>query len=241
MITIFLHIPKTGGTTLNSVFQKQFVSNELFDHDRFQNKIMTIEDLKEREKEQLKGVSGHYFYGVHEYFSKPCQYFTMLRDPIERVISSYYFLQTYPIYPQVRDMTLDEFVKQMPFAQNLQTKMVSGVRRNPNLQKALENLRAFKVTGITEQFDESLFLMKREFGWKNIFYTKKNVTKTRKSRSEIPPETIRLIKEYNKLDIKLYHFGKQLLAEMLNEFTEQEKQELDAFKKEQHKQIQKGQ
>ena len=94
-LLIFLHIPKTGGTTLNSIFRKQFMRDKLFDHDNYQNKRMKLEDLTEEEKKQIQAIAGHYFYGIHHLFNKRATYFTMLRNPIDRVISSYYYLETH--------------------------------------------------------------------------------------------------------------------------------------------------
>ncbi|GAG93090.1 unnamed protein product [marine sediment metagenome] len=85
------------------------------------------------------------------------------------------------------------------------------------LQIAKENLRnRFVVVGLTEKFDESLLLMKQRFGWRDIFYTRQEVTAKRPPKSAIPPSTLRIIEEKNNQDMELYAFAKQLLEEQIS-------------------------
>jgi hypothetical protein len=230
-LTIFLHIPKTGGTTLNEIFKKQFPPGELFDHNRFNGKIIKLELLTNEEKEKVKAFSGHIKFGIHRDFSLPFNYFTMLREPVDRVISSYYFLRDFKGYEHLKKMSLEEFVKSDPQANNLQTIMVSGMLENPDLSKAIQNLREFKVVGITERFDESLFLIKKVYGWNDIHYTKQNITKRRPSVKEVPDHVIELIKKYNDLDIELYKVANKLLEDRLKQLTAVEQSKLNEFKK----------
>ncbi|MEG9296747.1 sulfotransferase family 2 domain-containing protein [Mangrovibacillus sp. Mu-81] len=231
-LTIFLHIPKTGGTTLNKIFQKQFSQEELFDHNRFNGEITKLELLTLEEKEKVKAVSGHYIFGIHRHFSLPFNYFTMLRDPVERVVSSFYFLRDFKGYEHLKNSSLEEFVKFDPQAHNLQTLMVSGIHNSPDLPLAIQNLKTFKSVGITERFDDSLFLLKNVYGWKDIHYTKQNITKQRPSINEVPEHIIELIKKNNDLDFELYKVANKLLDDQLKKLTAVERSQLDKYKNE---------
>ncbi|WP_340371469.1 sulfotransferase family 2 domain-containing protein [Peribacillus sp. FSL E2-0218] len=230
VLDIFMHVPKTGGTTINEILKKQYKLREIYDHDSFEKKMMKLSELTEQEKKNIKAVSGHYFYGIHEEFSKPFHYFTMLRDPVDRVISAYYFLKDYPGYEMVKEMTLEEFVVKGPEASNLQTLMVCGSQEIPDLEKAKENLKTFSLVGVTEMFNETLFCLKKQLAWGDIHYTRKNITKKRLAKKEIPSELINLIKQYNHLDMSLYDFAKELLHEKLQTLTVVERQQLEEFK-----------
>ena len=232
-LTIFMHIPKTGGTTLSKIFRELYNIDQIYDHDAFKGKVIKHENLTREEKEKLKAVAGHYFYGIHQFSTKEFDYFTMLRDPVDRVISSYYFLQNYPGYERVKDMTLEEFVMKEPEASNLQTMMVSGNPDIPDLEKAKENLKTFTVVGLTEFFNESLFLLKKAYGWNDIHYKKQNITKKRLKKEELPSTVINIIKTYNELDLELYDFSKQLMTKQLQTLTPDEQKQLEQFKKEQ--------
>ncbi|TDL92489.1 hypothetical protein E2R55_05510 [Vibrio vulnificus] len=233
LLDIFMHIPKTGGTTLSEIFRKQYKVNEIFDHDSYETKIKKVDQLSGEEKRKIKAVAGHYYYGIHLHFSKPSNYFTMLRDPVDRVISLYYFLKNYPGYERVRDMTLEEFVLKEPEAQNLQTIFACGNPENLDIGKAKENLKTFTVVGVTELFNETLFCLKKEYGWGDIHYTRKNITKNRLAKEEVPSDLINLIRKYNALDLELYDYAKKLLYKKLQSLTVEEQQQLAKFKLEQ--------
>ncbi|WP_445487020.1 sulfotransferase family 2 domain-containing protein [Niallia sp. 03133] len=232
-VSVFIHIPKTGGTTLNEIFKRQYNSKKFHDHDSYNGEIKTLDELNEHEKNKILAVAGHHFYGDHEYFNKPFRYFTMLRNPVDRVISLYYFLQTFPGYERVKDMSLEEYILAEPEAQNNQTVLICGDFVNPDLDTAKERLKTFQIVGVTDMFDESLFFLKKEFNWKKVNYTKKNITKNRPLKEEISSDLINLIKEYNALDIELYYFAKQLLEEKINNLDSKEKVQLASFIKRQ--------
>ncbi|MBU8590359.1 sulfotransferase family 2 domain-containing protein [Priestia megaterium] len=221
-LIIFIHIPKTGGTTLNDIFKKLYAENEIYDHIPVEEMSNHFSRLKEEEKETLKAISGHHFYGIHDLFSKPYTYFTMMRNPIERVISLYYFLKTYPGYYQenMRNMSFEDYLDWDPQAKNGQTQQICGIHSQISLEKAKENLKAFEVVGITEMFNESLLLLKNKLGWNDIAYTRKNVTKSRPLLREVPTEIIKKIKKNNQLDIELYEFTKFDLIKQLSDLKD---------------------
>jgi Sulfotransferase family len=229
-MTIFLHIPKTGGTTLNRIFQRQFINGELFDHNTLNGKARRIGTLNTIEKKKIKAVAGHYKYGVHQFFSTPHNYFTMVRNPVERVISSYYFLLEFKGDESVNGMSLEQFVRDDPKASNLQTKLICGNMDSPDLKAAIKNVKDFKMVGITERFDESLYFLQKEYGWRNIHYTKENITKKRLARKEVPDAIIKQIKINNALDFELYRTADAWMNQRISLLSNSEKNKLTAFK-----------
>jgi Sulfotransferase family len=215
-LIIFMHIPKTGGTTLNDIFKKSYAENEIYDHVPLEAMRNHFSQLKE-DKKVIKAISGHHFYGIHDLFSKPYTYFTMMRNPIERVISLYYFLKTYPGYYEenMRNMSFEEYIDWDPQARNGQIHQICGQNSQLSLEKAKENLKVFEVVGITEMFNESLLLLKNKFNWANIEYKKENVTKSRPRISEVSPKIIKKIEKNNELDIELYEFIKSNFIKQL--------------------------
>ena len=230
-LTIFLHIPKTGGTTLNSIFTRQYTVKEFHNHDLFDRKVIPFSELNEDQKRRINAISGHHFYGVHEFFNKPYLYFTMLRHPVDRVLSLYYYLKenNYPGYEWMKEMTLEEFIEATPEAHNNQTTLLCGYLTNPNVELAKERLKSFDMVGITELFDESLFLLKKTFKWRDIDYRKVNITKFRLKKEEVPEETIRLIEKYNEMDMQVYLYAKELLLHKLDNLPVKEKWRLQQF------------
>lgn len=227
-----MHIPKTGGLTLRRVIDKQYKKEDIIDLN-----LKKIKDYGHTLSNKLRTKSfiyGHVRFGVHQYKTGPFQYITMLRDPVERIISTYYFIKENPknnLHHVVKNMTLEQFVKEdapriKKAIENHQTRFVSG-KRVPDLEIAKKNLsKHFAVVGITERYNESIFLMKKALGWGDIDYQKINATKSRPKANEISKETVQLIREKNRLDLELYHYGKKLVEKQIQSLNKKEQSEL---------------
>ncbi|SHJ50521.1 sulfotransferase family 2 domain-containing protein [Paramaledivibacter caminithermalis] len=224
-VIIFLHIPKTGGFTLNSIIDKQyrgfFDIKGFFDYGwqiPLADYINSIGDIK-----KLEVLRGHLFFGAHNHIpQKNYNYITLLRAPVERVVSEYYFIRRWknnrPLLQAVKKMTLHEFVTKKEYngiTSNRQTLMIAG---QYDLAKAKYNLeKHFSIVGITERFDETLYVLEKKLGWKINKYKKENETKNRPSIDEIDHDTIEIIREKNQKDIELYKFANELLDNQLKQ------------------------
>jgi hypothetical protein len=222
---IFLHIPKTAGTTLNRIIEWQYSPFEIFTMDPYRIRA-TPERLKrfpEGRRRRLRVVRGHMFYGIHECLPQGATYFTMLRDPVARVLSAYYFILRRPLNPFHRKVKkerlgIEDCLRLFSQRNNLQCRLIAGVKDTAIaderlLDKAKENLtKSFSVIGISERFEESLMLMATTFNWEIPFYKNWKVSKT---RPQIGPGTVEMIRDHNRLDVDLYEFGKRLFEESL--------------------------
>jgi hypothetical protein len=250
---IFLHIPKTAGTTLNRLLDQQYQSglswkiNCPYPHN-LQDELNKISGLQ---KEEIVFFKGHMPFGLHKLLPQPATYITMLRDPVERVISLYYFILCIPDHylsniVRERQMSLKEFITSRISAEveNGQTRLLSGkveLSKNPLLsfepsspewlEAAKKNLKEpFTAFGITERFDESLILFKRKLGWRFPLYVKHNVNNNRPLKETISPDVIRLIEKNNELDIELYNYAKDYFEEQIDQQCSEFEKELRTFK-----------
>jgi hypothetical protein len=108
---------------------------------------------------------------------------------------------------------------------------MTGEHEAEILALAKKNLQeAFTVVGLTERFDETLLLLKNAFYWRNVFYVKLNVTRSRPQSDEISPETRCAIHEHNQLDLELYHYAQELFAEQLRRQGAAFAEQLRAFR-----------
>ncbi len=231
-----MHIPKTGGITLRNIIDKQYAQEQIMKLPQ-KRKLAQVLNQPKRNFENLQCIYGHHRFGIHEHFQKPFSYITMLRHPVERIISTYFFIlqnERNRMHEKVKNMTFEEFILspdpniQVPLS-NHQTRFISG-EKNPDFQKAQLNIKQhFSAIGITEMYNESLFIMKKKLGWNDISYTKKNITKIRSKKDDIPEDLLQVIKEKNELDIQLYDDAKAMLLKEIESLDQPSKNDLNEF------------
>lgn len=243
---IFLHIPKAAGTTLHRIIDRLYKQTTVFTIDgaRVQESICQFKKLPEAQREEIRVLKGHMHFGLHEYLPRPSTYITILRNPVDRVISNYYYVLRTPahrLYHEVKSkrMTLKDYVRSRmnPELDNGQTRLLSGVEgrafgecSTEMLEIAKKNLQQFfSVAGLSERFDETLILLKRTFRWRTPFYIKANVTRNRHLTEDFSKDTLNLIEKYNELDIDLYRYTKKMFKELISQQTPGYERELKAF------------
>jgi hypothetical protein len=159
-------------------------------------------------------------FGLHEVLPQPSTYITVLRDPVERVLSAFYFMRSYkfhPLYWKLRreNWTVEQFVERST-RDNVQSKIIANADyHTPCTQEVLDRAirhlnESFSVVGLSERFEETLALMKLRFGWQLKSYSSFNVTRSRPKKGDLSQATIDRIAEKNKYDVAVYEHGKRL-------------------------------
>ena len=222
---IFLHIPKTAGQTIGFIARRQYEPGRFYNIGHPPEREVEKYKLLDRDsKVKFKFVKGHVPFGLHMFVPGPSTYVTFLRNPIERVISLYYYLRRlpdHPLYHAVHQLTLEDFViaKRTIDTNNGQTRYLCGAENALSidlatgqelLDRAISNLETyFACWGITEKFDQSILLWKKKLNWRMPFYIPHNITRQRPPREAISKGTIQTIADYNHLDVELYKFAVQ--------------------------------
>lgn len=248
-LLIFLHLAKTGGTTLRDIIRRQYPPATVYTADLHKAPPAFLQALGQTLPRNLAVVQGHSRFGLHEFFPRPCTYFTLLRDPVDRVISYYYMVlhrPSDPDHPAVSSegMSLGDYASSDRFPiDNRQTRLISGYGLSPGpcpeqmLDVAKRHLREhFSVVGLTEAFDETLVVLKRMFGWRSVLYSRRNVGLNRPRKARVEEETLKAIKDANRLDIELYACAQALFREQLSRQTPDFEIEVEALRRvnEQH-------
>lgn len=219
---IFQHTPKCGGMTLRDVAGTQYRHSRIFRVE--QDKKAALERFKQFSRHQRRRydlIMGHQAIKLMDYVESPIV-FMMFRQPVDRVISLYYYAKRrdHPMHVLTNKYDLEEFFRQgcdkdwpecsngqyRALAEVLQCKRLNVPSGEP-MQKLKDIIQKYFIFGLVERFDESLFLFKEALSWnKPIYYRKKNVSRYEKNYSEWLIEHIR---EQNAKDIELYDFVKR--------------------------------
>jgi hypothetical protein len=234
-VLIYLHIPKTGGTTLSEIVRRQYAGASILQIN--DTRVERIEALLPDARAHADVLVGHVPFGVHRYLRTPHVYFTLLRHPVERVVSQYHHVlrrADHPLHDHVtgQGLSLEEYVgaRLTRAINNGQTRMLCGLPQadpfnllphdqgiafgecpTEMLLLAQQNLRdQIAVAGITECFDESVVLMKRRLGWHWPVYVRRDVAR---GHPPISAEARRLIESINQQDMSLYELGARLFGE----------------------------
>jgi hypothetical protein len=224
---IFLHIPKTGGSTLYKILERHFSPAETVTLDS--PGVARFKTLPAVERGRYRLIQGHMHFGLHRFIPRTSTYITFLRRPVERALSFYYYARSTPdhyLYPLLTTGRLDlktllgrELTSELC---NFQTRALAGdewedpqrIVTRDALERAQANLRShFRIVGLQEEFDASLLLLSRAFGWRLPFYVKENVTKEKPPNASMDVETRKLVEDTNSLDVELYEYARNLFHE----------------------------
>lgn len=228
----FVHVMKTGGTTLFRHITKNFGREAVFPRreDRaFPGDMGPNSDiafLLALPPERLRSIglfTGHFPYVVCEQLSIDLVTVTMLRDPVARVIS--HLKHTNRELPQFRDRSLEQIYEDpivFPcFLDNHQTKVFAMTIDDPlrdimdvvaiddaRLAIAKANLEKVDVIGLTERHAEFLDELQGRFGWRFGAQGAENVSV---EAGDVSPAFRRRIERDNRFDIELYAHAQHLL------------------------------
>lgn len=166
---LFLHIQKTAGTSIVHL-ARQYYGASLTSHGDCWGKPPS-------QFQNFGFVSGHVGYQYAQQLMKNRFSFTFLRDPVERILSMYYFCRSrdpneFEIYKKARELELTDFLEAGltdPFMKmriwnnqvwqiahgytHLDNKTIDDFKESELLCLAQENLRKFSFVGFTESFD----------------------------------------------------------------------------------------
>lgn len=221
---VFVHIPKTGGMTFYSMIREIYKPAELHKINPAAESVERYKSLSQAIKDKLKVIYGHMDYGLRDLLPPGSSYITLMRHPVERVISHYHYVrrtENDPLRELALRSSLYDWVARCNLEEmdNGQTRRLSGMAGGMKfgecsrevLAQAKTNVaKDFALVGMTERYDEAYVLMSKMFGWPIKNYSSVNVAKWKPEMSEIPARTLRLIEKFNALDIELYDHATRL-------------------------------
>jgi hypothetical protein len=223
---IFLHIPKACGTTLTKLFTRWCAPREIFNasHQPHDEACATLRQLSSQRPPGVRVILGHAPFGLHEALDGPARYVTVLRDPIERIVSHFHYASRTPqhsLHAEIKrgQIGLLDLARR---SADLQTRYLGGrIGEKPDaatLALAKERLvENFAVAGITERFDETVVLIHRAFGRKLRPFASENVRPQRSAADSLNADELRELRATHELDAELYDFVRRRFEEQITQ------------------------
>lgn len=216
----YYHIEKCGGSFLErllkeyfsnfinekKIFKSCFINNEFIHF--FPNNVDTIKKSNLFDFDNLEIILSHMNYKDHNYLINCDFSFVSLRNPIERVISHYYYFFYKNTKIHLKDLDEEQFNNILSLG-NLQTYKMAGGKYD--LDKALFNSENITFFLILENFDNDIIELNNKLNnYFNVHFkfdiNKNNINKNNFNYKKfINDELYEKIKKHCDKDIILYN------------------------------------
>lgn len=227
----FDHLPKTAGTSLDAAFI------ELFPSYRRANQTSNSHNLVIRQP-NTDYIGGHFYFYPQENLSSAHFYCTVLRNPVDRFVSQYFFSRQvgedllqrgsmqdlHSTDPQVLSATkldLLEYVNQEGPLQNtfsnVQACHFAGrIVSNPEtlseqdlIDAAIASLEGYDLIGSFENLQGFVDAISSNFAKPSVTLRHLNVTRGMSERRLIPQMALDILVDSNRADLKLLQWASQ--------------------------------
>ncbi len=214
---VSVHIRKAAGSSFRAALKDYYGDSLLLDYGdqigssrvssrirRFKRKL-AMHAARDGIARKYKIIHGHFFADKYRSLKAPLEYATFLRDPVERVLSNYYYLKRSAdrahgdsVVIKKHQFTLEQYVA-FPDARDVQAQFLSGLP-----------LDRFAFVGLAEAYDESIKIFNQIFAADLAAAHNENTNPERARQYDVDDSVVELIRQHNRRDVELYEEAKEI-------------------------------
>ena len=242
-VHMFVHLPKCLGTSLTTSIGKHIrESAHVFEcepcRDRIRNTVIERAKRQRVPVQSIRVIHGHaVFEGLHEVTERTPVYFTFLRDPVSRHVSTYNYLRTvmeqkdHPLAEHYRKMLSDgdrvmdypEWAETRTAHHNVMSKTLAAssiewknpfrpipTDRDDHLNISKRFLERMQFIGFVERSANDLGIVSRTLGMK-LPKQRLNISK-KYFKLDSKSKLAQRVRDMHAIDMELFEYGRQLRA-----------------------------
>lgn len=237
-VVVFQHTPKSSGTSMQELIKANYPDAIVDDirHGPLDQAAMRqwwadwLESLGNDGRADLLYLGAHDCSYVLELLDRPMKAMTMLRDPVDRTISRWYFIgDKRTDAPELEEFVFPYFLERFlelgyvtPWFNPQSRALLQGHYDLSDFEATFgppadadvwrERLRTTLeryVVGVQDSFEQSVSLFAREFGWSELTIPMKKVNVYRPRAIALTRDELNLVRAANWLDVEVYeHYAR---------------------------------
>jgi Sulfotransferase family len=234
---VFIHVPKTAGSTLNSILMKNYKFRADSRAENFLDRWWPAEierlggpPRSEDDRARPAFFTGDIDLGNDIFRHLPGRYLaiTLLREPVSRIISHFRFNSTQPsaIQAAIFDQKMDvvEYLRRGIRQQYEIFAPTNASAESDRVAEALGNLEnCLSLFGVQEEFDRFMEALVAMIGLRDVTYRRLN--KTPAGASEVTAHQEDALRELLRFDTAFYEGARRLYLERMAMLDAKVKQE----------------
>ena len=232
---IFDHVPKTAGTSIASALALMFGEDGgLPDFANMHFRVINQAGSR-------RFLAGHMWFASNEKLAADWYYCTLLRDPVDRFLSQYWFyrelgrqhaahadsrphsdlqVQAASEHDLEHFLSLEDPAIRRAFTNFQAARYARRVNAHPEtlseeslLEAAIASLEDYDLVGVFEETQGFVDVIAQEFGFEPVVLPKLNVTRGRVQAHDMPARAIEMLADANKVDLRLHAWSRQRFAD----------------------------
>jgi len=236
---IFHHIPKTAGTTFNTILTRIYEGKRIFFIDSTDPamSIDRFDNFSINKQNSFDLVRGHLADKIESKLSGDLKKrkILFLRNPLEHTISTFYYIKRASWNRQNKIVknfeSIDDFIyfRKSINLDNFQLRHLTGdtdfvlkdtrpttLTDESLLHKGKDLLDSTEFVLLAEYFDEAILILEKALNWKRRpYYNVQNKTKQRPILEDLSDDQLKLLRSFCYYDIQLYEHATKIFKKKL--------------------------